>query len=294
MADGAVIRFGYVTNISDPHGGGRIQVRTPYDNTIKNDEELPYYFPLLPKMMHIVPKVGEMVLVFSMSPGDYNHLNFFIGPLISQQSKLMYEDAQESIPSIGYWGWKPNPEIAKGVKPMLYPAEDDISIEGRKDTGIQLKDEEVRVKAGVKVVDINGPKNNVISPAFISLKFYPDNDYELDGYKSTATIVADKINLLGTKTTDPETTNIPVTENKDMNAEEQDNLISDEAMKELVNKAHQVPFGDTLIDFLDLLRNALATHVHPFPTMAPCSDENMKTVQGYELDRILSDNVRIN
>lgn len=296
MAEGAIIRFGKVTNVLDPHGGGRIQVRTPYDNTIEKNEDLPYYIPFLPKILHIVPKVGEMVLVLSMAPGDYEHCNFYIGPIISQEDKLLYEDRDAAIriTEQGYIGWGPNPRLKKGVQPTLYPETDDIAIEGRKDTGIQLKKEEVRIKAGVKVVGNDGPKNNTTSPAFISLKYYPKNDYDKDGFMSTATIVADKINLIGTHTTDPETKEIPVTENKDTTAEEKDNLISDAAMKELLNKAHRVPYGDVLIEFLDIFRTAFAKHVHPFPTMAPCNDENMKAVATYDLEGTLSDNVRIN
>ena len=294
--EGVQIRFGRVTNIDDPHGGSRVQARTTFDNTIENDEDLPYYIPLLPKMLHIIPKVGEMVLLFSPAPGEFNNFNYYIGPLISQEDKLFFEDSNVSLrlTETGYYDWGVNPRQKKGVKPTLYPAPEDITIEGRKDTGVQLKDEEVRIKAGVKVVDINGPKNNTTSPAFISLKYYPKNDYDLDGFKSTATIVADKINLIGTHTTDPATKEIPVTENKDMSAEDKDNLISDSAMKELINKAHQIPYGDKLIEFLDILRVAFAKHVHPFPTMAPCNDENMKAVATYDLEGMLSDNVRIN
>lgn len=296
MADGAVIRFGKVTNINDVHDGGRIQVRTNYDNPVERDEDLLYCVPLLPRMLLICPKVGELVAVISMSPGDHGYNNFYIGPIISQEDKLFYEDSDAAlrVTEQGYIGWGPNPRYKKGVKPTLYPALDDVSIEGRKDTGIQLKNEEVRIKAGVKVVDVNGPKNNTTSPAFISLKYYPKNDYEQDGFKSTATIVADKINLIGTNTNDPSTRNIPVTESKDNSEDQKDNLISDAAMKELINKAHRVPFGDTLIEFLDILRTALAKHVHPFPTMAPCNDENMKAVATYDLEGTLSDNVRIN
>lgn len=296
MAEAALIRFGRVTNIDDPHGGDRIQVRTTFDNPIENNEDLPYYIPLLPKMLHIKPKVGELVLVFSMAAGEYNNFNYYIGPLISQEDKLYYEDSNAALrlTETGYIGWGHNPRLKKGVKPTLYPAPEDISIEGRKDTGIQLKEEEVRIKAGVKVVGNKGPKNNTETPAFISLKYYPKNDYDSDGYMSTATIVADKINLIGTHTTDPATKEIPVTENKDMSAEDKDNLISDSAMKELINKAHQIPYGDKLIEFLDILRVAFAKHVHPFPTMAPCNDENMKAVATYDLEGTLSDNVRIN
>lgn len=294
MADGAVIRYGRVTGVDDEYAGGRIQVRTPYDNTVKTDEELPWYLPLLPRMFHVIPKVGEGVFVFSMSPGEYNNMNFYIGPVIPQLDKLFFVDSDAAIPEVGYFGWNKNPENKKGVQPTLYPAREDIAIEGRKDTGIQLKNEEVRIKAGVRVVDNMGVKNNTENPSFISLKYYPKNDYDRDGFKSTATIVADKINLIGTHTTDPATKNIPVTENKDMTAEDKDNLISDAAMKELLNKAHRVPYGDVLIEFLDLLRTAFAKHVHPFPTMAPCNDENMKAVATYDLDGTLSDNVRIN
>lgn len=296
MAEGAVIRFGRVTKVVDPYGGGRIQVRTEYDNPVARDEDLPFYIPLMPKFLHVVPKVGELVLVVSMAPGEFEQANYFIGPIISQEDKLLYEDSYEAmrVTETGYVGWAPNPRLKKGVKPTLYPATEDISIEGRKDTGIQLKEEEVRIKAGVKVVDDNGPKNNTETPAFMSVKYYPDNDYEKDGYKSTATIVADKINLIGTHTTDPDTKEIPVTESKDPDAVDKDNLISDSAMKELIDKAHQIPYGDKLIEFLELLRTAFAKHVHPFPTMAPCNDDNMKTVASYDLEGMLSDNVRIN
>ena len=296
MAEGAVIRFGRVVNISDPHGGGRIQVRTPYDDPKGSNEELPWYIPLLPKMFFVIPKVGECVLVFSMSPGEHEKFNYYIGPLISQEDNLFFEryNSAMKITDQSQNAWGKNPRIKKGAKPTLYPAFDDIAIEGRKDTGIQLKDEEVRIKAGVKVVDNNTVKCNTTTPSFISLKYYPKNDYERDGFKSTATIVADRINLIGTHTMDPDTKEIPVTESKDPAADEKDNLISDSAMRELLNKAHQLPYGDKLIEFLDIFREAFAKHVHPFPTMAPCNDENVKSVVSYDLEGILSDNVRIN
>ena len=296
MAEGAVIRFGRVTNVVDPYGGNRIQVRTEYDNMIEQDEKLPYYIPFMAQFLQVIPKVGELVLVISMAPGEFEQANFYIGPIISQEDKLFYEESYAAMRTTetGYIGWGPNPRTKRDVKPTLYPNTEDICIKGRKNTGVQLKNNEVRVKAGVKVVDDSGPKNNTETPSFISLKYYPDNDYEKDGYKSTATIVADKINLIGTHTKDPATSEIPVTQSKDPDAEDQDNLISDSAMKELINKAHQIPYGDQLIEFLELFRTAFEKHVHPFPTMTPCKDENMNKVTSYKLKGMLSDNVRIN
>ena len=296
MAEGIILRLGEVTNVNDPYGAGRIQVRTTFDNTIAKNEDLPFYSPLLPKMLHIVPKVGELVLVLAMAADQFHNSNFYIGPIISQEDKLFFENKRRATAQLrtGYLNLEENPHLKQGVLPTLYPATEDIAIEGRKDTGIQLKDEEVRIKAGVKVVNWLGPKNNTVNPAFISLKYYPKNDPVKDGFKSTATIVADKINLIGTHTTDPKTSQIPVTQSKDTSQQGKDNLISDAAMKALIESAHKLPYGDKLVEFLDLLRTAFAKHVHPFPTMAPCNDENMKTVATYELENILSDNVRIN
>ena len=292
MAEGPIIRFGKVTEVEDPHGGGRIQARTVYDNTKENDEELNYYIPLLPKMLHVVPKVGELVLLISMAPGKFDYFGYYIGPIISQENKLLYEEADDAvkITETGYIDWGENPRMKKGVLPTLYPEHQDISIEGRKDTGIQLKEEEVRVKAGVKVVGPTGPRNNTTSPSFISLRYYPDYDYGRDGYMSTATIVADKINLFGNASNEmklqEEISNIAYNG--------KDELIPEEAMKRLINKAHRVPYGEILLDFLELFRSAFAKHVHPFPTMAPCNDENMKAVTSFNLEGTLSDNVRIN
>ena len=292
MAEGPVIRFGRVTNVEDPHGGGRIQARTVYDNVVGENEELNYYIPLLPRMLHVVPKVGELVLLISMAPGKFDYFGYYIGPIISQEDKFEFEDSDEAIKSTetGYIDWASNPRTRKGVLPTLYPEHEDIAIEGRKDTGIQLKNEEVRVKAGVKVVDVTGPRNNTTNPAFISLKYYPDNEYDYDGFKSTATIIADKINLFGNVSDELSVQK----EISDVGMDGKDELIPDNALKILMNKARRVPYGETLIEFLDLFRAAFAKHVHPFPTMAPCNDENVKAVATYDLGKTLSDNVRIN
>ena len=292
--NGAVIRFGRVINVDDPHGGGRIQVRTQYD-TKTRDKDLPWYIPALPKMFFTVPKKDELVIVLSMLPGEHENFNYYLGPLISQENKLFFDDYDNAmqITSQNAQAWGVNPRIQSKNAKILYPDLEDVAIEGRKDTGIQLKDEEIRIKAGLKVNENKGPVFNNATPSFISLKYYPKNDLEHDGFQSTATIVADKINLLGTQKTSLDGASIP-SPVPDENSASKGVLISDKKMKEIINKAHQLPFGDTLIEFLDLLREAFAKHVHPFPTMAPCNDENMKSVASYDLKGILSDNVRIN
>ena len=303
MPEGFTIRFGRVVNVFDSHDGGRIQVRTTYDNVKEKDDELSFCAPLLPKLLHVLPKVDELVLVFSMSPGQAEGPNYYIGPIIPQEDSMFKTDATKALAQTetGYISWAANPRDKKDVKPTLYPATEDITIEGRKDTGIQLKEEEVRIKAGVKVVGPNGPENNTKNPSFISLKYYPENEDIKEGYKSTATIVADKINLISTLSKDPQTKEIPVTGVNDDDEGDKDNLISDSKMRELVEKAHQVPYGDVLVDFLELFLMAFKTHIHPFSTMPPVQDANMLALNNYgsgavedKFQDMLSDNVRIN
>ncbi len=42
----------------------------------------------------------------------------------------------------------------------------------------------------------------------------------------------------------------------------QENLISDAEMITILKTAHQIPFGDVLLEYLKLLKNAVINHVH--------------------------------
>ena len=58
-----MIATGEVISINDNWDGERIKARIrPFDNHLK-DEDLPFSYPFLPKMIHIKPKVGEAVLL---------------------------------------------------------------------------------------------------------------------------------------------------------------------------------------------------------------------------------------
>jgi hypothetical protein len=46
------------------------------------------------------------------------------------------------------------------------------------------------------------------------------------------------------------------------NVTNQDNLISDDELSRILSEAHQVPFGDILLEYLILMKEALFYHVH--------------------------------
>ena len=87
-----LIRFCEVLSVIDDNAGLRIKVRLfPEDSIYKTVEDLPYCFPLIPKHLHINPKVGECVMVFLSTLDQSESNRFFIGPLTSQAYFLNYD-----------------------------------------------------------------------------------------------------------------------------------------------------------------------------------------------------------
>ena len=82
------ILTGIVTNNIDPYGGQRIQVRlgNVHDGDT-NDSNLIYCTPLMPKLVHIIPKPGELVAVFLQRGNSSKGNRFYIGPILSQPQR---------------------------------------------------------------------------------------------------------------------------------------------------------------------------------------------------------------
>ena len=64
-------------------------------------------------------------------------------------------------------------------------------------------------------------------------------------------MVASKINLITHANGNPR-----------FNVTNQDNLISDDDLAKILAEAHQLPFGDILLQYLRLLKDAFLAHVH--------------------------------
>lgn len=247
--------IGYIASIDDEYHAERVKAVIPIDKG-KPMSKIPYAFPLMPKMIHIKPKVGEAVIILIPGDGSANLQRYYIGPIISQPQKMLYDGfASLSATKLLNGGIIP-PENSVDNKPLsakVLPKDDEIAIIGRKDTEIILSDEDIRLRCGVRVTDkydsevsLNGKASKTnetvlsdssirTAPAFIKLKYHIDpiktapKEGEINSHKttlSTATIVADKINL--------------ISQNGDggfgLTGEEE--AITDKKMAEIIEKAH--------------------------------------------------------
>jgi hypothetical protein len=292
MANG--ISFGIVKNTIDPTNAGRIQVRVPYDDLKENDEELEWAFPLLPKMLHVRPKIGETVMIINRDFDNERSGRYYLGPVISQP-QFMYEELNENSALRVLQGTRvgadKNPETDPIVKGTI-PDNEDVAILGRKDSDIILKDDDIRIRCGVKKTDAFDKTKfafNSVHPAFIKMKHMRDYDernlfYDGPRYESVINVVADKINLIGTDARDK------------FNANDPDELINDEEVSRFITEAHQLPFGDKLIEFLRIFITAFQSHTHPWVGrgQTPCKDITYNALANYNLESMLSTTIRIN
>lgn len=290
MKENIIIRFCEVLSVEDEYSGLRIKVRLePEDADCSNIDELPYCFPLLPKHLHINPKVGECVLVILSIQGKPKGNRFFIGPLISQQYALNYDPFtfQSRCLLTGDNIAKPLPNPKNNPENEgTSPEREDIAIQGRQNTDIILKDNELRLRCGFKKEPNGLPKNTLLfnreDLAYIQMKYKHLKDNKNRDISSIINVVADRINLLSH---DSKTT---------FTLNDRKELITDAELDRILKEAHPLVYGDELITFLKQLIEVIRTHTHSFPMNPPCFTTPQVNVLSQNLDEMLSQSIRIN
>jgi len=307
------IKMGKVVSIQDEYGMGRIRVRVFGNQNVGGDnnvldDDLGYAFPLIPKHLSIIPKVGEMVWVLVIGKTKQRVDRFYFGPVISQLNKLEYDDFDSQSPQRPFTFASRKPDRAVTARDTtnfvipeligVFPKADEVSIQGRFNTDITQKKNEVVIRAGKFEPSTSNEfkiQFNYKTQAFIQIKndvTYPSVSNPEQTEKGTVTnIVANKINLLTHKDGTP-----TITLDNEM-------LINDEELNKILTEAHQVPFGDILLEYLKLLKNAIFSHVHNGngnPATDLASSGNIQAIgalraKAEDLEsRMLSKNIRIN
>jgi hypothetical protein len=302
------VRYGAVVSVDDPNYLGRIKVRIKGPQNLggddgKSNSDLPWCFPILPKHLQVPPKIGETVFIFVFRT-DLEHADrLYIGPIISQP-QLLNNDNYELSSLAGFTFGTQGPNTSVDTIPQLkgvFPEKNAISIQGRFNTDITQKHNEIVLRAGKFVnlqTTLENPYNfefNSKTQAYIQIK----NDVNIQfgnqetTQKGTVTnIVANKINLITHEDGSPR-----------FNVTNQDNLISDEEMNRILNESHQLPFGDILLQYLKLMKEALINHVHNGSGNKPTDltvSGNKQALNEFKLkaeeleNAMLSKNIRIN
>lgn len=258
------ISLGEVIDVNDPNYLGRIKVRIKGSRNKGGDDgiadsDLPWAFPMIPKHLAIKPRLGEAVFVFVIDESVKHADRLYVGP-INSQPQYLERDPYYFTALAGFTFGSEQPNINVRTIPEIigvFPNEDDVSIQGRYNTDITQKKNEVLIRAGKFTVtnpttqNPYGFKFNGNTQGYIQIK----NDVVVQpetNQKGTVTnIVSNKINLLTHDNGSPR-----------FNLADQEMLITDDELANILKEAHQVPFGDILLQYLILLKNAFLNHVH--------------------------------
>ena len=290
-----MIILGEVVDIRDVNNGGRIRVRIrPTDNTVRMDSEVPYAYPLLPKMLHVKPKLHEMVFIILSDDKNKESQRYYIGPVISQPQffeKQIYGAGASNL--LQGSSQKPEPSYEYETKGLL-PTDNDVALSSRKNTDIILKDNDIQIRCGVKILNNSKIEFNQQNPAFFKLKYYPytyiyENNGKTEKLNSTATIYADKINLISSNG-DPY---IGISDKED--------LLNDSTLERFLKTGHEVVYGDKLCELLSELIKVFKDHTHNYNNLPVVHDPNYTQfitkygVDGkYLKDILLSKNIKVN
>ena len=268
---------------------------------------------MLPKHINIVPKVGEGVLLFSFNSRSKTIDTMYMGPIIAQPQNL--DDADFELETWNGFSFGPKKMGAAPTQRRKirggYPDKSDIAIQGRKNTDLILKDNEVLIRAGKFVFPEDAANNsrsndefdeklnykfNSRTQGYIQIKYNTQTNVDFlrgEGdskeFGTVTNIVSNKINLLTHKEGSPR-----------FNLTNQNNLISNEEMQTILATAHPLVFGDKLIEFLEIVKVAVGNHNHKYPGLTPHSEGQseaaiaIQNMNEYDLAQILSKNIRIN
>ena len=292
-----------------------------YDNSDSANLTLPNCFPLMPKMVSPIPKVGETVLLFMYSAEDRYSDRFYIGPIISNLNLINKQTLNAgSTASLSTGFYLPQKDLSKveSVKGVYaeYDNDNTYSINGRDNSDIVFKPSEVLIRGG-KFIQNNPLEFNQSNPAYIQIKHGFNHTDTIDNalpnissyygvggpvYEpltkkiSVNNIVADKINLL----TYNGAPSFNLTNRDLLNSTTP--YITDDELDTILSTAHPLVFGDILLEYLKAMRAAFDTHVHNHFGAAPPTDNktignavsDFRTLAPKLESVMLSKNVRTN
>ena len=285
-----IFYYGKVTSVEDSAMAGRIKVRiVPADKDYEHDSDLPWCYPLIPKFFNVVPKVGEAVrvLMYTTNKNKTDINRGYIGPVIGQPQDLNKDTKLNSLivgSDIGYGLPMKAPDVIDSAK-GIYPQVQDVAIQGRDNSDVILNSREVNLRAG-KFISGNPLVLNVGQQPRIQLKSV-DND------TSSATIIATKIHLISYEGSPG--VSFDNLDYNGLNIGIEGGTPNTRLQSFLDKRTEPIIYGNRLVNFLTLIKDYITNHEHKDGEGKPISGTgSLKKIQSYNLEKLKSQNIRIN
>lgn len=274
LTNDRLIYIGKVIDITDDLESMRIKVRIPeFDNNLNNDK-LPYCYPMNSQFIKILPKIGESVLVILSNTNKPHNDRIWLTTIIRTYEDISKDVTTEGNAYIGVEGYYENklksfaPFKSKPNTNGVLANNEDISIEGRKNSNLILGDNKLTLRCRYKNDDLT---LNAKNPSYILL------NYNKQTKETTNVIRADKVLLLSHD-------GFPNFKT----------IMDDNDLEKAYKKCHSLPYGDVLVSVLKLFATAITSHYHPFPTEPPVREDYINSIKEFNYDSILSKNIKIN
>lgn len=270
------IYWGEVISIEDKTDGGRIKVRiNGLDNQLVN-ENLVDCYPLIPKFLHIYPKVGEIVRIIIEDNRYPQRSRYWVGSVISQPQKLNFDSrfSALSTTNLGVSAPETAPRYIPDAK-GIYPNIEDVALLGRCNTDIILRERDLELRAGKHVLE-NNLSLNKKNPA--SLRLSLDKTTGTTTTISSNLISADRIALISHG-------GFPKFKTTDIDSEYRDKIFLE---------SHPLGRGDIIVEALELLRKAIIQHIHPYSGLSPDKSGILIDLEKVDFNQILNRDIVIN
>ena len=270
------IYYGEVISIDDPTDGGRIKVRISDLDNKKSNNDLPWCYPHIPKFFHVYPQVGEVVRIFLEDVKYPERSRFWVGSIISQPQKIGYDSIYTALSTTNLN--LTQPESAPSTNPDasgVFPLKTDVAIVGKINTDVILRTNEVHIRAGKHDSD-NILKLNTKNPAHLSL-IYEKND-KTGEYDSNSILMSDKIALIS----------------HSGNPKFKSARLTKEDRIKIFDEGHPIARADTLVNILNIFRNAIISHIHGYSSLPADKNSIIKDLENINLEEIVQNNIVTN
>jgi hypothetical protein len=264
------IYYGEVVSVDDNVGGRRLKVRIPDFDNKTPDDQLPYSYPIMPMFFWHVPQKGEMVRIFIEDTRFPQRGRHWMGSIISQPQKVGYDGYFTALSTTNVALTAPEAPVSSYPSAKdVFPEISHVALLGRDNTDIILKPKQVLIRAGKHTIN-NVLELNKKNPAFIQLDFTPTG--------SSAITMADKIAFISHEG-EPKL--------KAFGIEEKER-------SKIFSETHPLGRADLIVQAMEVMRDAIVSHLHPYNGMAPDPSGKITELQKIDFTKIMQQNIRIN